>query len=86
MVTTEYVFWGPRALAHGLPITPLDTTFLNAAAWLASDAAMSAVQVKDSSLREASPTPPMMGMRAAYTMGWSMSCWRKEGGRERGEN
>jgi hypothetical protein len=22
MVTTEYVFWGPRALAHGLPITP----------------------------------------------------------------
>ena len=22
MVTTEYVFWGPSALAHGLPITP----------------------------------------------------------------
>ena len=52
----------------------LDTTFLNAAAWLASDAAIRAVQVKDSSLSEASPTPPMMGMRAAYTIGWSMSC------------
>ena len=22
MVTTEYVFWGPSALAHGFPITP----------------------------------------------------------------
>ena len=59
----------------------MDTTFLNAAAWLASDAAIRAVQVKDSSLSEASPTPPMMGMRAAYTIGWSMSC--SKGGEER---
>ena len=43
----------------------METTFLNAAAWLASDAAIRAVQVKESSLSEASPTPPMMGMRAA---------------------
>jgi hypothetical protein len=69
-------------------VRTLDTTFLNAAAWLASDAAMRAVQVKESSLSEASPTPPMMGMRAAYTIGWSMSCvvmngenrWRGMGG------
>ena len=63
-----------------------ETTFLKAAAWLASDAAMSAVHVKDSSLREASPTPPMMGMRAAYTMGWSMSCGvqRRKRGNVRG--
>jgi hypothetical protein len=69
-------------LAHGLPITPLDTTFLKAAAWLASEAAMSAVQVKESSLRDASPTPPMMGIKAAYTMGWSMSLGRAKRGIE----
>ena len=60
----------------------MDTTFLNAAAWLASDAAIRAVQVKESSLSEASPTPPMMGMRAAYTIGWSMSCGERRGGVE----
>ena len=55
---------------------------------MASDAAMSAVHVKESSLREASPTPPMMGMRAAYTIGWSMSCGvqrRKRGNVSGGE-
>ena len=58
-------------------ISPLETTFLKAAAWLAKEAAMRAVQVKDSSFKEARPTPAMMGRRAAYTTGWSMSYKRK---------
>ena len=51
----------------------LETTFLKAAAWLAKEAAMRAVHVNDNSFSEARPTPPMIGIKAAYTIGWSIS-------------
>ena len=64
---------GQKVGSRSGQVVPLETTFLKAAAWLAREAAMRAVQVKDSSFREARDTPAMMGSRAAYTTGWSMS-------------
>mmetsp|Transcript_28899 Transcript_28899/g.56480 ORF Transcript_28899/g.56480 Transcript_28899/m.56480 type:complete len:208 (-) Transcript_28899:313-936(-) len=73
MLATPYWLAAPMALTQGSFITALPCTPLRAADWLAIIAAMTASQLKESSLSDANATPPMMGMRVAYTcQAWTL--------------
>mmetsp|Transcript_41900 Transcript_41900/g.102743 ORF Transcript_41900/g.102743 Transcript_41900/m.102743 type:complete len:209 (-) Transcript_41900:322-948(-) len=73
MLTTPYWLAAPMALTQGCFITVLPITPLSAADWLAIMAEITASQLNESSLSEANATPPMMGMRHAYTcQAWTL--------------
>mmetsp|Transcript_39660 Transcript_39660/g.92867 ORF Transcript_39660/g.92867 Transcript_39660/m.92867 type:complete len:207 (-) Transcript_39660:313-933(-) len=73
MLAHPYWLAAPMALTQGSFMTALPWTPLRAADWLAIMAAMTASQENESSLSEAKATPPMMGMRVAYTcQAWTL--------------
>mmetsp|Transcript_24640 Transcript_24640/g.62356 ORF Transcript_24640/g.62356 Transcript_24640/m.62356 type:complete len:207 (-) Transcript_24640:321-941(-) len=67
MLAHPYWLAAPMALTQGSFMRALPCTPLRAADWLAIMAEMTASHEKESSLSEAKATPPMMGMRVAYT-------------------